>query len=147
MTEVELGGLHERENIVSLDMNPLDESLQDLILGCFAQSFLVGVNAGVPQILTCKELKGSGNLGEMLTLQGLTQWLDRWVRRPLMNFLSGAIFWFVGACGCSYPCFLFRSQWNSFHFNFGEWFRQNLLHGDIFALEQLSDQRIISRDT
>lgn len=82
----------------------------------------------------------------MLTLQGFTQLLHSWVTRPLRNFLSGATFCSVGACGRSYPYFLFCSQRNSFHFNFGEWFRQNLLHGDIFALEQLSDQRIISRD-
>lgn len=52
----------------------------------------------------------------------------------------------AGTYECSYPSPPFCSEWNSFHFNFGERFRQNLLHGNIFALQQLSYQRIISRD-
>lgn len=139
MGEAELGGRHERQD--ALPAHPLDQRLEDLILGRFTESFwvLVHLNARVPQVLRREELQGPGTLGEGLTLQALPQRLHSWMGRSLVNFFSGATLCSGRACGGSYSLLLFCGHWKSFHFNFGERLRQDLLHRDIFALEQLSN--------
>lgn len=137
MGEAELGGRHERED--TLPSHPLDQRLEDLILGCFTESWvLVRLNARLPRVLGREELQGPGALGEGLTLQAFPQQLHSRMGLSLVSVFSGATLRSGRACGCSYSL-LFCGHWKSFHFNFGERLRQDLLHRDIFALEQLSN--------
>lgn len=139
MREVQLRGLKDGQQVLPLHL--LDESLQDLLLGRFAQRLvaLVLLRTGG---LSRGQREGPWNVRQRPVLaEDLPELLWGQTRWSVPRL--GAVPRCTGSC-C--PLLFLRSHGDSFHVCFGERLGQDLLQRDALALEQLGDQRVVGRN-